>query len=669
MKLLTKSIKVKMIALLGALIIIVCSGLGLLSYYLSSNALIAQTKEVFPQISKDAANIIESKINASYAIMEFALKEVSNPKLTEEQRMKALKTQQIRGGYMLLGIADKEGKLIASDKREFDIKDQEFFQKAIAGEKAVSEPMKDFFNNSAINQMVVYAIPMKSGTEITQVLIAAKTGNEFGPLVTDVSFGDTGSAFMINENGDMLAHKNLSLVTNKANYIKEAEQDKSLSKLAEIMVHMTQGEEGIGEYTYEGDAKYAAYAPVEGTGWSVAVSISKAEILSELGALGISSLVFSVIFLFLGIAAVFFISSNIANSLHVIVENISLIASGDMTKEVPRKYLDKKDEIGTLARSIDTMQNFIKEMIQKIKESSSSIDEQSLSLSAISQEMTSTSENVTTAIQDVAKGAGAQAEDLTNMITNLNEFATELNNIVHSINDIDQNANNISTMAEDSNNNMQSLVNSSNRINTSFKEFISKIVGFGDNVKKINDIVNFINTIAEQTNLLSLNAAIEAARAGEAGRGFAVVADEIRKLAEQTRVSSVKINTIIQGVSKETNLMVSTSGGLDQELGNQITVLNTTLGSYKKIIDAINVVTPEIEAVTASAFQLDGKKNSIIEKIEAVASIAEEVSASAQEIAAASEEMNASMGDVSTSAQVLTSKTKEMMEQVERFTI
>ena len=54
---------------------------------------------------------------------------------------------------------------------------------------------------------------------------------------------------------------------------------------------------------------------------------------------------------------------------------------------------------------------------------------------------------------------------------------------------------------------------------------------------------NDISTIAFSTRILSLNATIEAARAGVNGNCFGVVADEVRRLAEKSNESAVKIET------------------------------------------------------------------------------------------------------------------------------
>ncbi len=59
-------------------------------------------------------------------------------------------------------------------------------------------------------------------------------------------------------------------------------------------------------------------------------------------------------------------------------------------------------------------------------------------------------------------------------------------------------------------------------------------------------MVTTITKVADQTNLLSINAAIEAEKAGEYGRGFLVVAREIRRLADQTAVATLDIETMVR---------------------------------------------------------------------------------------------------------------------------
>ncbi len=73
-----------------------------------------------------------------------------------------------------------------------------------------------------------------------------------------------------------------------------------------------------------------------------------------------------------------------------------------------------------------------------------------------------------------------------------------------------------------------------------------KLTSIREKAEHINTVVTTITKVADQTNLLSINAAIEAEKAGEFGRGFLVIAREIRRLADQTAVATLDIESIVQ---------------------------------------------------------------------------------------------------------------------------
>lgn len=143
---------------------------------------------------------------------------------------------------------------------------------------------------------------------------------------------------------------------------------------------------------------------------------------------------------------------------------------------------------------------------------------------------------ITANLDDVNKGADSVAEITMKVVENTDKAKKQAD------------AGNSSALETDKA--ISGVVNISNEIN-------ANAIELEKSSQQIGEILNVITGIAEQTNLLALNAAIEAARAGDAGKGFAVVAEEVRKLAEQSSISTKEISDIIADIQQKTKKTVS----------------------------------------------------------------------------------------------------------------
>ncbi|MBE0558664.1 MAG: HAMP domain-containing protein, partial [Proteobacteria bacterium] len=202
---------------------------------------------------------------------------------------------------------------------------------------------------------------------------------------------------------------------------------------------------------------------------------------------------------------------------------IQEIAEGDLTREI---QLDTKDEIGDLARAVDTMRL---KMGDAVGQSAAT----SLILSDSASKQASSLEETSSSIEEMAS-----------MIRQSASNAAQTNELMSASQQVIKNAD--SSITE---------------LNGSMKEITAAS-------EQTQRIVKTIDEIAFQTNLLALNAAVEAARAGEAGAGFAVVAEEVRNLAlraaEAARNSSDMMQDIVTKVKNGEKLVTVTYSAFRQ---------------------------------------------------------------------------------------------------------
>jgi len=141
------------------------------------------------------------------------------------------------------------------------------------------------------------------------------------------------------------------------------------------------------------------------------------------------------------------------------------------------------------------------------------------------------------------------------------------------------------------------------------KVIAEQVARLSEQTQQISTITTLVGDLANQTNMLALNAAIEAARAGEQGKGFAVVAGEIRKLADQSKQSTERINALITNIRAITDSTVLNTGDETQVESIVAAVNNIVLNSQrisltaKQQAVAIEQVVMAMNAVNEGAVQ------------------------------------------------------------------
>lgn len=150
-------------------------------------------------------------------------------------------------------------------------------------------------------------------------------------------------------------------------------------------------------------------------------------------------------------------------------------------------------------------------------------------------------------------------------------------------------------------------------------------------------ITNIVSDLATQTHMLALNAAVEAVRAGEYGKGFGVVAAEIRKLADQSKQSTQKINALVVAIQSaiDSTVMVTDEGRKTAEEGIKLS---------QQTAEAFTNVTVAIEDVVLS------KQQSSLTAIEDIVVSSQQISLTAQQQAIAIQQVVNSMNSLNQGA-------------------
>ncbi|MFR3910688.1 MAG: methyl-accepting chemotaxis protein [Clostridium paraputrificum] len=332
--------------------------------------------------------------------------------------------------------------------------------------------------------------------------------------------------------------------------------------------------------------------------------------------------------------------------------------------------IERKNEFGTIANSLNKAQDNIKELLKVLIESTEDMSAGSEELYATVEEMTSQLEEISASannINSTVQETSATAEEL---YVSISEVSSRTIVLEEKANEGRGNAEKISKKAHDTKVSTKALLDNNEKVFLSVKEEIIEAMNKAKVVDEIMVMANTINEIAEQTNLLALNAAIEAARAGEQGKGFAVVADEVRTLAEQSSEAVKDVQTTIKDVREAFNKIAGSSNKLLTFISEDVSKEGYKLlelgNDYEEDGIFMNKMSSDIASMSTEINKTTKDINSAVEEVAGMAqNSAENVSSIKDYISEATEAME----QVAVTAQTQAESAQKLTELVAKFNI
>ncbi len=200
----------------------------------------------------------------------------------------------------------------------------------------------------------VLAVPFKDRLQKTSgVLAIATTITELSSRITNVKIGNTGRVFLVDEFGKVIAHQNTAYTTER----------KDLSDHPAVVEVLNRGKANV-TYTGEDGKRRIASARTTKYGWILVAEQEYGEAFAPIQEANRNAMLLLAVTLVVVVLIAYLLSRRFSVPIQQLTAIAMDISRGKLDQEI--SHMDRGDEIGDLARSIDRLGVSVRLALQRI---------------------------------------------------------------------------------------------------------------------------------------------------------------------------------------------------------------------------------------------------------------------------------------------------------------
>jgi len=324
--------------------------------------------------------------------------------------------------YEVIDITDAAGVVyvdgIGGAHKGINVSNRQYFKDSKKGNAIIGHVVK---SKKTGNPVIPICIPLHSPSgEFAGTLLCIMKTDFLVGLIKDIKLGESGYAYMIDQDAMCIAHPDKKLILNV--------NQKNLKGMEIITEKMLASQTGAESYTFKGAEKIAGFAPIKLTGWSVNATQNAEEFLAPSHSIRNFIMVVGSIFMVLTILTILYFTRGITRPINraVVMLNDAADHVSVSSSQVAAASHSLAEGSAQSASAIEETSSSLEEMASMTRQNAANANQADILMTDANQVVEKANHSMAeliTSMEDISKAS----EETSKIIKTIDEIAFQTN--------------------------------------------------------------------------------------------------------------------------------------------------------------------------------------------------------------------------------------------------